>query len=154
MNMGEFDGKSDKGAEMVMRHPGTGEPTDATITLAGIDSKVWRRAFGESRRRTIQASRDSNATPASIAAEVEASKPGVMATITLSWKNIERDGQAIKCTKANARKLYDEAPWLLEQVSAFVENRANFFRGADGGDASSAEAGSEGADAASPAAEG
>jgi hypothetical protein len=59
---------------------------------------------------------------------IEDAKPGIAAAATLGWKNVSRDGAAIEFSRSAAKKLYEEHPWLLQQVSEFIENRANFFR--------------------------
>jgi hypothetical protein len=52
----------------------------------------------------------------------------LLSRVTLSWENVEVNGESLECTPENAKKLYEEYYWLLQQVDTFVGERANFFR--------------------------
>ncbi len=132
MDFKPFEGKSDDGAVMTVTHPGTAALTDAKITLAGEDSKLWRKAGREVNMRSLQGTGKKLENIFQQAAErIEKNKPDLLASVTLSWVNVELNGKKLECTRENARKLYESHPWLLEQVNTFVGNRANFFRPVD-----------------------
>lgn len=121
MDFQEFDGRADAGAEMVVKHPGTGQPTDGRILLAGIDSQRWRAAMKGVELNPLQGE-------VAVAARMAEAVPALLAAVTISWTNIQRGGSDLECTEDNARDLYERHPWLARQVNAFVGNRANIFR--------------------------
>lgn len=124
MDLQDFAGKADAGVEMVVAHPGTGEPTDAAITLAGVDSQAWRRANHELASRLLKSSRGKIDKTFG---EREANTAEMLASVTLRWRNVEDEGKQLVCTPEIAKKLYLDYPWLAEQVDSFIGNRANFF---------------------------
>lgn len=138
MDFQPFDGKSDDGAKMVVTHPGTGEPTDATISLAGMDSKAWRGASKELQTRMLMTKSARNAA-ASVLGDSDENVAELLAAVTMSWENIKLDGMILECSKPIAKNLYVRYPWLREQVNQFVGNRANFFRSVAGSAGSSGE---------------
>ena len=50
---------------------------------------------------------------------------------TLGWDGVKRDGKALECTPANVRELYANAPWLKDQVLAFLGTGENFIDAAE-----------------------
>ena len=144
MDFKPFEGKSDDGAVMTVMHPGTGEPTDVTITLAGTDSKLWRSAVREFNQRNLKRAVNPGDMVGQAFDQLDKNREDLLASVTLSWINVELDGKLQECTHANARKLYKAYSWLLEQVNLFVGDRANFFRSVD----SQGIGGDEGASAA------
>ena len=114
---------ADTGSVLEVEHPITGEKTDMTITLAGMDSKVWRRAVAYAANRRIGRKNKDR-----VYEQVNADNTLVMARCTLAWSGVELDGQVLPCTEDNAVLLYERFPWLKEQVSAFIEDRQNYLR--------------------------
>lgn len=51
------------------------------------------------------------------------------ATATLDWENINLGGEDLKCSKANAKKLYTKVPVVLVQVESYLRDESNFMRG-------------------------
>jgi hypothetical protein len=148
MDLAPFDGKADDGAEMVVMHPGTGDATDAVITLAGMDSRAWRAASHKLRSNVFSDGADQDR----VVKAFEMSEQHVaelLASVTLSWKNVKDGGPDLECTRENAKKLYVKYPWLREQVNRFAGNRANFFRSIK----AAAPSGDEGAGSAAAASE-
>lgn len=148
MDFGLLDGKSDEGAEMVVLFPGTNNPMDAVIRLAGMDSKAWRAAvkqYADNVREKIKKSKSpSNEMMLELKISDE-TKASWFAAITIDWKEVMWNGEPLECTVANAKKLYDSAPWLCEQINIFIANRSNFFRpvagaASDGGEGEGAAA--------------
>lgn len=112
---------ADEGAELVLEHPVTGDPLEGVaIRVLGADSSAYRRAvkrIAERRHGKKRVSLD----------DMERQASELMAAVTVSWRNIEVDGEAIDCTEENAIRLYTDYPWIREQVDRFIADRANFF---------------------------
>lgn len=112
----------DKGAELELLHPVTGEPLGARITLAGVDSRLWRRAVAAVADR--RGKRGQRPTAESARADgIE-----ILARCTLGWSGMTLDGKELPCTEENARLVYGRFPWLREQVDAFCSDRASYLR--------------------------
>jgi hypothetical protein len=119
-----------RGADLHLRNPATNEPlyddeertSPVTIKLLGKDSPKWREAIHKaSQERTANQVR--TMTPE----ERQRENARIFAGITLGWSGIESDGKALRFNEANARSLYLELPWIMEQIDAFVADRANFL---------------------------
>ena len=113
---------SDEGSVMTVTHPGTGEKLEGTwIKLAGPDSKIAKQRRAEIRRKMRKMSRNALDFDA---LEAEATETRV--AVTLQWGGIEIDAP-LDCTPDNVRMVYEEFPWLAEQVDEFQGDRANFI---------------------------
>ncbi len=94
----------EQGAELELTGPGTGEPLGVYLTLAGMDSKVWRRAANAlAEKRTRQRHRVT-------ADEVRTGTIEILARCTLGWRHVVVDGQELPCNVENARELYSRFP--------------------------------------------
>ena len=115
------------GTELELTHPATGAGLDVYLTLAGVDSKTWRKAataVGEKR-----ASKRGKIT----ADDIAAGGIEILARCTLTWRNGDKptvlvDGEELPCCLDNARKLYSRFPWAREQADAWASDRANYLR--------------------------
>jgi hypothetical protein len=47
--------------------------------------------------------------------------------LTVDWKGFELDGKKLSFNEENARMVYSEHEWLMQQAQEFVANRSNFF---------------------------
>lgn len=124
MDLTDFDSVkgSDEGAVLYVRHPITNEPTDAWIKLAGPDSKIAKQRRAEIRRML----RDKKQNTLDVdTLEEEANKNRV--SLTLDWGEIELDGEKLKFSQENVKKVYERFPWLAEQVDNFQGDRSNFM---------------------------
>jgi len=114
---------SDTGAKLELRHPATGEKLEGSwIKLAGPDSKIAKQRRAEIRRKMRRTGRQGLDFDA---LEAEAAETRV--AVTLSWGGIELENGAVKCTPDNVRKVYEDFPWIAEQVDEFQGDRANFI---------------------------
>ncbi len=106
-------------ATMQVNHPLTGEPIEgASIELYGTDSRHY---FGLQLDDVISRARGKFS-------EDEDLKDRLLAkfvAMTKSVKGLEYNGEPL-----DAKTLYTEFPWALEQVQKFVDDRANFFQSA------------------------
>lgn len=156
MDFGRLKAALEQGAEMIVTHPATGIETDIGITLAGLDSPQYRRALHAQRREASQEvakelgdSREGVMRIAALVGEKFAEKrAAVLAAVTLRWRGITENDAPLACTHENARRLYDEHPWLADQIESFMGNRDRFFRFDDAG-TDEGRAGRDGAPATS-----
>ena len=111
----------EQGAELELVHPGTGAPLGVWITMAGIDSRIWRGAVAAqtwSRRGRRDLTPD----------EIQAGAVDILARCTLGWRGVVLEGKELPCTMENARMLYSRLPWVREQVDRFASDRASYLR--------------------------
>ncbi|MGB0957540.1 MAG: hypothetical protein ACPGUF_03615, partial [Litorivicinus sp.] len=101
------------GGVLAIRHPVTGEKTDATITLKGADSATFRNAA------MALAEGDDD--------DVEGRAAKLLAAITVGWSNVEADGKPVKFSPDAAEKMFAQHAWLRMAADTFVSDRANFF---------------------------
>jgi len=120
---------ADDGAVLELRGP-TGAPimqddgAPVTITLLGADSDVLTRVANQQTNRYL---RDRGA--ATMTAEgATANRIDYLAAATVAWSGIKVDGDVLDCTRDEARKLYRRFPFIRDQASAFVDDRANFLK--------------------------
>lgn len=114
---------SDEGAWLTLEHPVTGVPLSAEIKLAGIDSKIYQKQVRKNQDRRLKRFRLKTSSN-----ELENERLSLLVAITLEWKDVAEDGQALEHTLENARHLYTEYSWIREQVDEFAGDRANFIK--------------------------
>jgi hypothetical protein len=121
---------ANEGAAMVLMHPGSGEPLRdgngeaVAVTLAGMDSEVYRKAQRAAINRRLAAGKRGKIT----IEDYEHEQIELLACCTLAWHGVVLNGEALECTQINVRRLYQTLPWVREQADAFVAERANFIR--------------------------
>lgn len=119
--------RCEAGTELELTHPATGDGLGVYLTLAGVDSKTWRKAataMGEKR-----AGKRGKIT----ADDITAGGIEILARCTLSWRSSDKatvrvDGEELTCSLDNARKLYTRFPWAREQADTWASDRANYLR--------------------------
>lgn len=95
-----------------------------TITLLGKDSDVFvKHEAAATNRRLAQGTRVKLTAEA-----LKADTIGGLAKCTVAWDGIGIDEDATECTYENALRLYNTFPDIRDQVSAFVDDRANFSK--------------------------
>jgi len=117
---------ADKGAEMQVRHPVTGEAMDASIVLLGSDSKTFRDIVRDRARDAMNQRKRKNVS----LEEAEEQALSTLVRCTVSWKGVQEKGESLKCTPENVEHMYKGYPWLREQVDEFIGDRANFLKSA------------------------
>lgn len=118
----------DEGADLNIKDPNTRKPIEnCFITIAGPDSKIFRKAEKLQYKKTLlaMASDEENADDL-IEKDAE-----FLAEITLGWRGIDKNdqGDALEFSKEEAKKLYLNAPFIRDQVNTFSQTRANFTKG-------------------------
>lgn len=123
---------ANEGAVLHLRHPATGRPLEdaegnpITITLAGSDSDAYRKAQRQiTNRRLAETKRRGGLKLTS--EELEEEALDILAVCTLAWSGIVVEGEALACTAANARKVYQRFSWIKEQADEFIGDRSAFL---------------------------
>lgn len=132
LDLSQFDTvpAANQGQVMEVLHPATNQPllddedNPVTITLAGIDSDVFRKAQRAATNRRLAMKGRTKIT----ADELETDALETLVACTLGWSGIGMNGEALECNHANIRKVYTEFRWLREQVDEFVGDRAAFMK--------------------------
>jgi len=117
---------------MTVRHPVTGDPLmdektqePMTITLVGQDSKEFTASRHRLMTRKLQTKRGfRNVLKAE---ELDEDAMNLLVAATKAWSGVQFQGKYPECTPENIKQVYEALPWLREQVSEFVSDRANFL---------------------------
>lgn len=110
----------DRGAELTIKHPVTGEPTDIVLTIAGPDSDVQRRARLKMQDE-LYAFR--GRPPADDYDRMDIDR---LARCVVSWR-VKRDGQDVPFTFSAVVKLLHEFTFIREQADQFAASRVDYF---------------------------
>ena len=113
---------AEQGAELELVHPATGAPLGVYVTVAGADSRAWRKAVA------AQAEKRRGRRGAPTPDEALAGGIDILARCTLAWRGMYFEGAELPCNTANARMIYERLPWAREQVDAFASDRASSLR--------------------------
>lgn len=126
MELGELTTRQahESGADITIRLPETGELSDLVITVQGVDSKAWRASQKKAQRDIVRQVADGKTITDFDGFELDA-----LVACTIGWKGLVKDGKEYKFTASRCRKLYEDAPYVRDQVDAFIGKRANFMHG-------------------------
>jgi hypothetical protein len=120
--------RAEEGAVMEVLHPDTEEVIEGmTVTLLGQDSSVFKNL--KRRKQNAMLTRMSKGKKAvSMDADtLERDALDEVVALTVDWKGFELDGKKLSFNEENARMVYSEHEWLMQQAQEFVANRSNFF---------------------------
>lgn len=111
-----------EGAELVLKNPQTGKPIvdngeRASIRLLGRDAEIVADKVRELNQAEALSSNDVDVQSAAAL--------DVLVAATVSW-NITNDDKPLECNEKNARRLYEDHPWITEQAFPFILSRKNF----------------------------
>ncbi len=115
----------DAGAEVNILSPVDGSPTDVFIKIKGADSKAWRVQRKRQTSVIVQAKAEGKLDDL----DYEALDIEALVAITIDWRNLTKGGKPYKCTKANAKALYEQSPSIVQQLLTFLGDSANFTKG-------------------------
>lgn len=107
--------KHEEGAEFQIKDE-NGEEIDAFITVAGLDSKMFRAAKSEMMRKMVAEDEVDN----------EALRANALSHITISWRGLLDGEEEHVFSQEKAETLYLNAPFIMDQADEFVNQRANF----------------------------
>lgn len=118
---------SERGAELTLKHPATGEDTDIVVNVLGFDAEVVVQAGREFDRAESKRTKEER--------EADDESPLLRRNIVLAkaavtgWRNVQRGKKDVPFSKEASAEIL-EAPdfvWMVHQVCAFGTKRGNFF---------------------------
>ncbi|WP_426751711.1 hypothetical protein [Myxococcus sp. Y35] len=108
-------------------HPATGDATGMKVVVHGVDSPTYREADRALRNRRLHKLQHSGRASKVTAEDTEADGLELLVRCTASWEGFKENGEPLPFSKENARRVYQEHPWLRRQVDAAVTDAASFF---------------------------
>ena len=112
--------------DLVILDPVDNTPTDVVLKVISPEAATIRQ-------RSIQIARKI-AESKDLEDRVENSVNALCALI-VDWSGLQENGQDLKFTPANVKRILTDHIWLREQVDRFCGDRTHFFVGSDRGDA-------------------
>ena len=107
------------GAEMQLKDE-NGNKLEMFITVAGPDSKIFRKA--KNKLRTDLISGGENVDGDDLRARA-------LAKATIGWRGFMSKGKKLEFNPARIEQLYISAPYIVDQIDNFVNKRLNFTKG-------------------------
>lgn len=107
------------GIEFQLLNAATGEKEDAIFTVKGLDSKAWRNAQKEQRRKNegkgeVDFFDHENLWP-------------MVSKVIIGWEGLEDKGKPFEYSEMNADWLCENSPNVVNQIFAFLLDRENFI---------------------------
>lgn len=127
---------ANQGALMPIIHPNTlevlldNEGNEMWIKLAGEDSTVYRETTRKTLNRRLAHAQERGRASLT-QEELEAEALTRLVKCTLAWHLII-DSKTPECTEKEVRRVYQNFPWLYDQVTRFVHERHHFLASSNG----------------------
>lgn len=120
---GGLEEKQESGAELVITHPETGEPTSIVLTIAGPDSKTRKKADARiiNDRLKLRVRKVSGEL-------LQQEGIQLLAGVIIAWRGVVENGKDIEYSPQNAASLLTRFGFIKEQVDQFCGDRANFLK--------------------------
>jgi hypothetical protein len=118
--------KANEGVEMEILHPADRTGTGMFLVVHGEDSEAHKRALGKIATRKEKQQRQTG----KIRINHEDIEHGMLTTAmecTSDWRGVKEKGKTLEYNRANLRRVLAEYWFITEQVSAFLNDRANFM---------------------------
>ena len=118
---------------VILQHPATDEPlmddqgNKMWIEVYGQDSRHYKGVQHSQTNRRLQKAQRSGGRASVTAEQQESMALELLAKCTKGW-HIILGGEAPECTEDNARELYQNYPWVRDQVDAFMHDRKAFLK--------------------------
>lgn len=127
-NLSEF--QDTESADVVIKHPATGAPTEAVVTVAGPEHPKRKQIVFDRQRKLRRHLTKTGKLEFTDPAEEEVEETDLLAICTLGWKGIAVDGKEVPYTRENAAKLYADPAlrWFRAQVKAALDERELFIK--------------------------
>lgn len=101
-----------------------GAPMDGvSMTVVGTYSERYRRAAEAKQDRNFRLGR---LTPKP--AELREQSMQIYAECVIAWEGFLDGGKDLPCNAANVLKVFQAAPWIMEQVTSAMEDHAGFSK--------------------------
>lgn len=123
-NFADLTKAQDDGIDVDILHPGTGEPLDMTIRVAGPDSARQRNARTRISNERLRTAGNKKLT----IVDYEAMSLKVAVASIITWSGIIENGQTIEFSADAATDLLTRYPFILEQVNTAIGDRAGFIK--------------------------
>jgi hypothetical protein len=120
----DLEGASERGSEVEIRHPQTGEPVGIFVKVYGPDSKLCRRILSEGARMAAT-------DPTEDEKELQRRSSQMTAELCMGWRQgdeptIMWEGTRHPFSKELAVKIFTKQQWFRQQVDQWQMNRRNF----------------------------
>lgn len=117
-------------AEVVIKHPATGAPTDAVVTIAGPEHPKRKAIVFDKQRKLRRQLTKTGKLEFTDPVEEEVEETTLLAACTLGWKGIAVGGKEIPFSQAEAEKLYADPAlrWFRAQVKTALDERELFIK--------------------------
>ena len=112
------------GAECQILSPVDRSKTDVFIKIMGADSKAWRNA---KKKQTAEIIAKRSAGKTEI--DYDAMDVDAISSITIDWRGITKDGKEWPCNAKNKKELFNNSPFIVEQLLEFLSKGENFTKG-------------------------
>jgi len=114
--------KHEDGAEMQVLDENNNE-TDIYIRIAGMDSQAWQEATRDKQQKSLTRLFNKDSETNRFMDDVDD-----MVNAAIGWRGVLEEGKELEFSKERVRKLFIQAPFIIDQAILFVNNRANFTR--------------------------
>ncbi len=121
----EQDANSEAPIEIL--HPVTKAKLGITIYVMGAESTAYRNIIRRQQNRRLKLLSKNRRIELTLE-ETEEEALDLLVAVTKRWDGLVWDGKAIECSEENIRMVYQERPWLRQQVDEGVNDPANFTR--------------------------
>jgi hypothetical protein len=132
-DLGDLDtvAACNKPAEINIKHPVTGDPTDVFVSALGKDSDKYQAAINrlaeEGMRSRAMGVKDDDSAAGALKNNID-----ILSQITTGWRTgdapiVTVNGEDYEFSTVNAAKLYGKLKFVREQVLGGIFNLANFF---------------------------
>lgn len=117
-------------AEVVIKHPATGAPTEAVVTIAGPEHPKRKAIVFDKQRKLRRQLTKTGKLEFTDPAEEEVEETDLLAACTLGWKGIAIAGKEIPFSQAEAAKLYADPAlrWFRAQVKTAMDEKELFIK--------------------------
>ena len=114
-------------ADVVIKHPVTGAPTGALVTLAGPEHPKRKQLIFTRTRKLRAKFQKSGKVQLDDPEDEEADGVSYLAACTLGWIGFSESGKEIPFSTQAAVDLYTRIGWLRSQINQALEDKENFI---------------------------
>jgi hypothetical protein len=127
-NLSEF--QDTDSATVTIKHPATGAPTEATVTIAGPEHPKRKAIVFDKQRKMRRQLTKTGKLEFTDPEEEELEETSLLAACTLAWSGVGVGGKEVPFSKEAAEKLYADPAlrWFRAQVKAAMDERELFIK--------------------------